>query len=171
MHKSGFEARAPGRDGVYDTGLFEYNREDMTIEEMERRAKEGHWNDGDLFAIFRDALGGTHAQYSHIDDFADVALQQLIRSRRGYENVPIDRETILYLVGILMISRIHGYEFEEFVDFRDHLGNQIFDLRKLCEWIGSNEEFFLTDAEAVMEMDDTPIEDIEAQYDSMPVTS
>jgi hypothetical protein len=167
MNMSGREARAPGRDGVYDTGLFEYNREDMTVEAMQSRMSS--WTSGDLFAVFRDDLGGTHAQYSRFEDFADVALTQLVRSRRGFENVSVDRETLLFLVSILMISRMHGYTFDDFVELRDHQGKQLFDFRGLCEWIAMNEELFMTEAEIVAEMDDESIESLHAEYDQMPV--
>lgn len=169
MHMSGRDARAPGRDGMFDTGLFEYNREDMTIEAMQSR--KGSWTEGDLFAVFRDELGGTHAQYSRFEDFADVALTQLVRSRRGFENVAVDRETITYLVAILMISRMHGYTFDNFVELRDHDGRQIFDFRGLCEWIAMNEELFMTEAEILAEMDDTDMDDLRAEYDAMPVSA
>lgn len=169
MHMSGRDARAPGRDGMFDTGLFEYNREDMSVETME--ARRSQWSEGDLFAIFRDELGGTHAQYSRFEDFADVALTQLIRSRRGFENVSVDRETILHLVAILMVSRMHGYSFENFVDLRDHAGRQIFDFRGLCEWIAMNEELFLTDAEIAAELDDRPMDEVREEYYAMPVTA
>ena len=168
MHMSGREARAPGRDGVYDTGLFEYNREDMTVEAMQSRMAS--WTPGDLFAIFRDELGGTHAQYSRFDDFADVALTQLVRSRRGFENVAVDRETLLFLVSILMISRMHGYTFDNFVELRDHMGKQLFDFRGLCEWIAMNEELFMTEAEMLADIEDEPLESVMAEYDQMPVT-
>lgn len=166
MQMSGRDARAPGRDGMFDTGLFEYNREDMTVESMQSRMAS--WSEGDLFAVFRDELGGTHAQYSRFEDFADVALTQLVRSRRGFENVAVDRETVLYLVAILMISRMHGYTFDNFVELRDHEGRQIFDFRGLCEWIAMNEELFMTEAEILAEMDDEDIESVRAEYDAMP---
>lgn len=166
MQMSGREARAPGRDGMFDTGLFEYNREDMTVETMQ--ARMASWSEGDLFAIFRDELGGTHAQYSRFEDFADVALTQLVRSRRGFENVTVDRETVLYLVAILMISRMHGYTFDNFVELRDHTGRQVFDFRGLCEWIAMNEELFMTEAEILAEMDDEDLESLRAEYHAMP---
>jgi hypothetical protein len=166
MHMSGRDARAPGRDGMFDTGLFEYNREDMTVEAME--ARRGQWSDGDLFAIFRDELGGTHAQYSRFEDFAEVALTQLIRSRRGFEKVAVDRETILYHVAILKISRNHGYTFDNFVDLRDHAGHQIFDFRGLCEWIAMNEELFMTEAEILADLDED-MDEVRADYYAMPV--
>jgi hypothetical protein len=168
MHMSGREARAPGRDGVYDTGLFEYNREDMTVEVMQSRMAS--WTPGDLFAVFRDEYGGTHAQYSRFDDFADVALTQLVRSRRGFENVAVDRQTLLFLVSILMISRMHGYTFDNFVELRDHQGRQLFDFRGLCEWIAMNEELFMTDAEMVCDMEDD-MDSLRAEYDQMTVTA
>lgn len=157
---SGRDARAPGRDGVHDTGLFDYNREDMTVEIMESRAAQ--WTKGDYFAIFRDELGGTHAQYSRREDFAEVALTQLVRTRRGFERVAVDQEMILYLVAVLMISRIHDYHFDNFVEFRDHENKQVFDFRGLCEWISRNEELFLSDAEAAIEMES--IEDARETY-------
>lgn len=165
MQLSGKDARAPGRDGQFDTGLFEYNREDMTVEAMQRKLHL--WTEGDLFAIFRDELGGTHAQYSRFEDFAEVALTQLVRSRRGFENMPVDRETVLFLVAILMISRMHGYTFDNFVELRNHEGKQLFDFRGLCEWIAMNEELFMTDAELAIEQIED-IEDLQAEYDSMP---
>lgn len=149
--ENGIQARAPGRDGVRDTGLFEFNRRDMTVEEMEARAKAGEWKPGDLFAVFRDELGGMHVQYSHYEDFAGVAITQLVRTRRGSENVSVDYETLLHLVGMLMLSRVHGYEFDNFLDLRDHTLKQIYDLRGLCTWIARNETLFMTEAEAVME--------------------
>lgn len=160
--ESGILARPPGRDGVGDTGLFEFNRRDMTIEEMEERARGGEWQPGDLFAVFRDELGGMHVQYSHYDDFAGVAISQLIRTRTGSENVTVDYETMLYLVGMLMVSRIHGYEFDNFLDLRDHTLKQVFDLKDLCSWIARNENLFMTDAEAVMEdaFDDHELESL-----------
>jgi len=158
--ENGIEARAPGRDGVRDTGLFEYNRRDMTVDEMEAQHKAGAWSPGDLFAVFRDELGGMHVQYSHYDDFASVAISQLVRTRRGMENVNVDYETMLHLVGMLMLSRIHGYEFDNFLDLRDHNLKQIYDLKGLCAWIARNENLFMTDAQAVMEeaFDDDEIE-------------
>jgi hypothetical protein len=168
MDFSGKQARAPGRDGMYETGLYEYNREDMTVEEMERRMSE--WSDGDLFAIFRDELGGTHAQYSRISDFSDVALTQLVRNRPGFEDIVIDKETILYLVSILMISRMHGYSFDNFIEMRDHRNKQLFDFYGLCDWIGCNEHLFMTDAEVAAEIDDESLEDLQAEYDAMRAT-
>lgn len=162
---SGKDARAPGRDGIHDTGLFEYNREDMSVEMMEHRSRD--WTDGDLFAIFRDELGGTHAQYSRYDDFAEVALTQLVRTRRGFERVAVDREMLLHLVAILMISRIHDYHFDNFVELRDHDNKQVFDFRGLCEWISRNEELFMSDAEAAVEMDD--VDHLRTSYE--PVTA
>lgn len=169
MDMSARQARAPGRDGMFDTGLFEYNREDMTVEAMEGRMSE--WTEGDLFAIFRDELGGTHAQYSRITDFSDVALTQLVRNRPGMENVAIDRETILYLVSILMISRMHGYSFDNFLEMRDHNNRQLFDFYGLCDWIGSNEMLFMTEAEAIVEMDDDDIDALHEEYHSMPASA
>lgn len=166
MQLSAKDARAPGRDGRYDTGLFEYNREDMSVETMQARRAE--WTDGDLFAIFRDDLGRTHAQYSRYEDFAEVALTQLVRTRRGFETVAVDRETIVHLVAILMISRIHNYSFDNFVELRDHTGRQMFDFGGLCEWIAFNEDLFITDAEAVAEMDDEDIDAVRERYYATP---
>lgn len=165
MVLNGRSGRAPGRDDMFDTGLFVFNREDMSVEAMQARMP--YWTPGDLFAIFRDELGGTHAQYSRFEDFSDVALTQLVRIRRGYEDVAVDRERMLRLVAILMISRIHGYTFDNFVELRDHEGRQLFDFRGLCSWIANNEEMFMTDAEATVEMDAENIEDLRADYDEL----
>lgn len=148
---SGSLARAPGRDGMSDTGLYEFNRMDMTVATMEARARAGDWVEGDLFAIFRDDLGGTHAQHSTYQDFFEVAITQLVRARRHIVGLNVDREMAHYLVGILMISRIHPYHFENFLELRDHNLKQIFDMRGLCAWIARNEELFMTEAEAAVE--------------------
>jgi len=169
MNLSGAEARAPGRDGVYDTGLFMYNREDMSFEAMTHRREDPRhaWTPGDLFAIFRDDLGAARVQYSRFEDFSTVALTQLVRTRRGFENADVDQRTLDHLVGLLMITRVHGYHFENFVQLLDHKGEQLFDFRGLCEWVSENEELFLTDAEAIVEEAAEDVEGNRELYDSL----
>jgi hypothetical protein len=163
MELSAQDVRAPGRDKMHETGLFEQNREDMSVEEMERRRHS--WTEGDLFAVFRDELGGTHVQYSPRSDFAHVINHVIIN-----KNVNIDVEMIDFLVGILMISRLHAYSFENFVDLRDYKGNQIFDFKDLCEWIGKNEDLFITEAEIAAECCDDSMEDLYNDYDKIGVS-
>lgn len=166
---SGKDARAPGRDEQYDTGLFVYNREDLSFDAM--RARIGHpqrgWTDGDLFAVFRDDLGGLRVQYSTFGDFSGVAVTQLVRTRRGFENAEVDHRTLVYLVGLLMISRLHGYHFENFVQLLDHKGDQLFDFRGLCEWVAMNEALFLSDGDAIAEEMADDLEANREMYDEM----
>lgn len=155
--------RTPGRDVTYSSGLFKYNRADMTFDQMNAMRK----TEGDLFAVFRDEYGGVHIQYSRFEDFSSVALIHLLKVREE-DRSKADQQTMRHLVGILMLSRIHGYHFEDFIQILDHTGKQVFDMKELCLWIAMNEQIFTSDVEYAIAADADDREAMEKSYDSTP---
>ena len=173
LNLSGTDARAPGRDERGAAGLFVYNREDMDFAAMEQRRVDPRrgWTEGDLFAVFRDDFGGLRAQYSRFEDFYAVAVTQLVRSRPGFEDVDMDRASMVHLVGLLMISRIHGYHFDNFVQLLDHRGAQLFDFRGLCDWVSHNELLFMSESSAIIEDDADDVEEYRRLDATLPATA
>jgi hypothetical protein len=94
--------------------------------------------DGDLFAVFADASGNTRVQFAKFSDFANIAKEQVLRRRSGQ----IERSTLFYLVGSMMISRLHNYDLYGFVHLLDHNLREIFNLRDLIDWIAYNKDLF-----------------------------
>lgn len=110
------------------------NREDLSHREMEQMER----SDGDLFAVFADAAGNTRVQYATFADYARVAQRQVARRREG----PVERMTLFYLVGSMMISRLHNYDLYGFVHLLDHNLREVFNLRDLVDWISVNKDLF-----------------------------
>lgn len=128
------------------------NRADLSHREMEQMER----NDGDLFAVFADAAGNTRVQYATFADYARVAQRQVARRREG----PVERMTLFYLVGSMMISRLHNYDLYGFVHLLDHNLREVFNLRDLVDWISVNKDLFEQPMTQVIYTD----EDREALY-------
>ena len=123
-----------GQDIDKNRKVPEENRADLSYREMENLMRE----DGDLFAVFSDVSGNTRVQYAKFSDFANIAKEQVLRRRSGQ----IERETLFYLVGSMMISRLHNYDLYGFVHLLDHNLREIFNLRDLIDWIAYNKDLF-----------------------------
>lgn len=138
----GTYGRSGERSERFPNQMFKYNRANFSYQEMfERRRTEG-----DLFAVFQDDMGEIRVEYARVEDYEEFAFGQIERSsasqRRG-----LSVEDVFLLIGCTMMSRIHEYEFDNFVHLLDHDLKQLFDMRKVIEWTNMNKSFFSSPAE------------------------
>lgn len=153
--------RVPSQAAKASTGVFLYNRDDMSFMEMQakKRFKE------DLFAVFQDEYGHARVQYARIEDYAEAALEQM-HAAVSDQFTP-GMADYLKLIGCIMISRSHNYSIYGFVNLLDHDLNQIFDLNELINWINERPEFFRSPAEAAVLEDAHLSADLQREYDEM----
>lgn len=130
------------REERYPNGMFKYNREHMSYQDIFTRKRE----EGDLYAVFQDEMGGVGVEYSRREDFESFALDQIRNSAR-LNNNKLDVQDFFMLIGSTMISRIHDYDFENFIHLLDHDLKQVFDQRRLIEWVNMNVHLFSSPAE------------------------
>lgn len=138
--------------------LYKYNREDFTYTDMINMNRQ----EGDLFAVFHSETGTVGVLYSTANDFANVAFDQVKKSSnatRGFE-----ASDIYYIIGSLMISRIHKFDFYGFMHLLDHELNQVFDMRMLIEWTSTNRNLFLSPAEEAVMRDAENAADLQHEY-------
>ena len=138
----GTNGRSGERSERFPNRMFKYNRANLSYQEMFERRRE----EGDLFAVFQNDMGEIRVEYARVEDYDEFAFEQIERSsasqRRG-----LTAEDVYLLIGCTMMSRIHGYEFDNFVHLLDHELKQRFDMRKLIEWTNMNKAFFSSPAE------------------------
>lgn len=116
-----------------------YNRQTMSYSDLT------HFNrtEGDLFAIFQDEMGGISVEYSRIEDYAEAAVKQVERAVALRSRLtPFTKEDFYLYIGMIMISRIQPLGFDNFIHLIDHEFKQVFDMRKLIEWINMNQALF-----------------------------
>lgn len=149
----------------YPNGMFKYNRMNMSYPEMfERRRQEG-----DFFAVFQNDLGEVRVEYANLSDYDTFVFKQIEKSvqmqRRG-----LSAEDVYLLHGCVMISRIHDFDFEDFVHLLDYKLMQVFDMRKLIEWTNFNKAFFSSPAENAILEDATDQAGLIEAHDKMANT-
>ena len=134
--------RSGERSERFPNRMFKYNRANLSYKEMFERRRE----EGDLFAVFQNDMGEIRVEYARVEDYEEFAFEQIRRSsasqRRG-----LTPEDIYLLIGCTMMSRIHEYEFDNFVHLLDFELMQMFDMRKVIEWTNMNKSFFSSPAE------------------------
>lgn len=142
-------------------GLPLYNRAELTWDEFVsfKRRK------GDLFAMFKNKAGGFVIEYASYEDFSAFAFKTICGEKRRVGSIDITVDVIARLCGIIMISREHGHDFEDFVSLVDHDLSELFDSAGLTTWIGMNQELFMSDAQALVESDPRSDEEIAAEED------
>lgn len=133
--------RSSDRSDRYPNGMFKYNRANLSYQEMFMRPRQN----GDFFAVFQDEMGEVRVEYARYEDYEDFAFSQIERSMRSQRR-GLTTEDVYLLIGCTMISRIHEYDFENFVHFLDHDLRQMFDMRRLIEWTNLNRAFFSSPA-------------------------
>ena len=134
--------RTEERSERYPNKMFKYNRANLSYHEMLEKRREF----GDLFAVFQNDMGEIRVEYARVEDYEKFAFEQISRSsasqRRG-----LTAEDIYLLIGCTMLSRIHDYEFDNFLHLLDFEMKQMFDMRRLIEWTNMNKSFFSSPAE------------------------
>lgn len=143
------------------TGVFLYNRDDMSFMEMQAKKR---FKD-DLFAVFQDEYGHARVQYARIEDYSVAALEQMDTASSG--SFKPGMADYLKLIGCIMISRSHNYSIYGFVNLLDHELNQIFDLNELINWINDRPEFFQSAAEAAVLEDANLPAELQQEYEKM----
>ena len=163
MKSEGNFGRSSDRDGRYPNGMWKYNRADLSYQEMFLRPR----SEGDFFAVFRSETGEVRVEYARYEDYSDFAFRQvqkaITRNHRGI--VP---EDVYLLIGCTMISRIHNYNFDNFVQLLDHNLSQVFDMRKLVEWTNLNQSFFGSPVEDAILADAEDSAGLQEEYARMP---
>lgn len=134
--------RSSDRSDRYPNGMFKYNRANLSYQEMFLRPRK----QGDFFAVFQDDMGEVRVEYACYEDYEEFAFAQIERSIRSQRR-GLTPEDVYLLIGCTMISRIHEYDFENFVMLLDHDLKQMFDMRRLIEWTNMNKAFFSSPAE------------------------
>lgn len=158
---AGSRGRTPEMAETMPNGTFKYNRKDMSFAEMGKmnRAK------GDLFALFRTETGKVRVQYATLSDYADVAVETLRKVRRTGGQRFGDRADVMFIIGGAMLTRLHNYLGENFLIVLDHEMNAIFDAHQFSLWVRENEALFLSPAISAVLDDDTPLDELEAEYE------
>ena len=138
-------------------GVFKENRRDMSFADMQLMPRSL----GDLFAVFQDDFGATRVQYAQVQDYAGTALNQI----RDTLKVSVEESgrAWMFVIGSIMISRVHNYSLHGFVNLLDHNLEQIFDLHDLIDWVSNNPEFFVSDVDEAVEDDASDREVLEAE--------
>lgn len=138
-------------------GVFKRNRQDMSFADMQLMNR----SPGDLFAVFQDDFGATRVQYAQIEDYSITALNQV----RDTMKVSVEESgrAWMFVIGSIMISRVHNYSLHGFVNLLDHKLEQIFDLHDLVEWISTNPEFFVSEVDQAVDDDASDRAALEAE--------
>lgn len=138
-------------------GVFKLNRKDMSFAEMQLMPR----SHGDLFAVFQDDFGSTRVQYARIGDYAGTALNQINDTLKV--SVEESGRAWMFVIGSIMISRVHNYSLHGFVNLLDHNLEQVFDLHDLIDWVSNNPEFFVSEVEEAVEDDASDRAALEAE--------
>jgi len=143
--------------------MFKHNRGNLSHGEMYAMTKSG----GDLFAVFQDEMGEIRVEYANTADYEDAAYHQIeLSMRRGYPR-SFTTSDVKFLIGSMMISRLHNYDFFSFMHLLDEKLQQVFDMRDLMEWIIANKPLFSSPAEQAVMADALNSADLNSEYDSM----
>ena len=136
---AGTHGRIGERARRHKNGTFMYNRQTMSYTDLAHFPS----SKDDLFAIFQDEMGGISVEYARVEDYAEVALKQMERAISMHSrSTPLTRDDFLLYIGTIMVSRIQPLGFDNFVHLIDHEFKQVFDMRKLIEWINMNQSLF-----------------------------
>lgn len=157
----GSRGRTPEMSERMPNGTFKYNRKDMSYAELfaMSRAK------GDLFAVFRTETGKVRVQYATLSDYAEVAVDTLRKVRRPGGQQFQQQSDVMFIIGGAMLTRLHNYLGENFLIVLDHDMNAVFDAHQFSLWVRENEALFLSPAISAVLDDDTPLAELEAEYE------
>jgi len=134
--------RSTERSERFPNGMFKYNRDNLSYQEMYDRLRRV----GDLFAVFQNDIGEIRVEYARVEDYERFAFDQIERSTASHRR-GLTAEDVYLLIGCTMMSRLHDYEFDNFVHLLDFELKQVFDMRKVIEWTNMNKAFFSSPAE------------------------
>ena len=155
--------RSGSRAEKYPSGVYIENRANISYKEMVDMPR----SDGDLFALFTTNYGELRVEYSRFSDFSRIAYEQVLRRRIEATGGTVPtQDALVHVVALLMISRVHPYEFGDFIQLLDHDLNQLMDSFALVSWIEENQHLFASPVDLIADDDDVSALEREVAVDA-----